>query len=258
MTEIQHLQLNLLIQLDKICRQHNLKYYLAYGSCIGAIRHKGFIPWDHDVDVLMPIEDAIKLSDYQYEFGTQFFVSNRHTDPNWGAITLRLVDRNHRCVVKKNDVTTNEDYVCMDIYPFYNCPPNKIGLLFNIFRSHIYKMLVGGIPKNHGFLTTLLSKFILLFYKKKNRERDIQKIEKKLRYNGNSYEIADYFGLDIKLFSAITYKKEWFMEPEELVFEGLNFYGPTNAHEYLTKRYGDYMTPPSSSSIKNELVVELI
>ena len=91
-----------------------------------------------------------------------------------------------------------------------------------------------------------------------NRERDIKRIERKLRYNGKSYEIADYYGLDIKLFSAITYKKEWFDKPKELLFEGRYFYGPTNPHAYLTKRYGDYMTPPKKTAIAAEAVVELI
>ena len=54
--------LNLLIKLDEVCRRHHLRYYLAYGTCIGAMRHKGFIPWDHDIDVIMPVKDAIKLT----------------------------------------------------------------------------------------------------------------------------------------------------------------------------------------------------
>lgn len=48
MTEVQELQLNLLIQLDMICHKHNLRYYLAFGTCIGAMHHQGFIPWDHE------------------------------------------------------------------------------------------------------------------------------------------------------------------------------------------------------------------
>ena len=225
MNEVQKIQLDLLIKFDEVCRKHNLRYYLAYGSCIGAMRHKGFIPWDHDVDVLMPIEDALKLSKYQDEFGKRYFVSNRHTDSKFKCINMRLVDKDNRSIVRKNGKIIEDDYVCMDIYPFYNCPPSKFGLLVNIFRSHLYKMLVGGGPKNHGKIASIISKIILLVFNEKNRERDIKRIERKLRYNGKSYEIADYYGLDIKLFSAITYKKEWFDKPKELLFEGRYFYG---------------------------------
>lgn len=258
MTEIQNLQLDLLIKLDEVCRKHNLKYYLAYGSCIGAMRHKGFIPWDHDVDVLMPIEDAIKLSEYQTEFGDRYFVSNYKTDKSYKCINMRLLDKENYCVARKKGQVIEEGNVCMDIYPFYNCPISKVALTRNILRSHIYKMLVGGVPKNHGKLAGVISKFILFFFNEKNRERDIKRIEEKLRYSGASEEIADYYGLDIKLLSAITYSKDWFDKPSELEFEGHVFYGPSNPDAYLRKRYGDYMTPPTKSTIDDEAVVELI
>lgn len=258
MNDIQNLQFELLKKLDEICRKHDLKYYIAYGTCIGAMRHEGFIPWDHDVDVLMPIDDAKKLSEYQDEFGERFFVSNRITDKSYKCINMRLVDKSNYCIAKKKDKIIEEGYVCMDIYPFYNCPPTKLGLLLNILRSHIYKILVGGAPKNHGKFATLLANLVLVFFSKKSREREIKKIEDKLNYKGNSYEIADYYGLDVKLFSAITYNKEWFAKPKELIFEGQNFYAPTDPDSYLTKRYGDYMTPPSKATIIEEAVIELI
>lgn len=60
MTEVQELQLSILVKLDEVCHRHNLRYYLAYGTCLGAVRHQGFIPWDHDIDVLMPVSDVKK------------------------------------------------------------------------------------------------------------------------------------------------------------------------------------------------------
>ena len=258
MNEIQKIQLNLLLKLDEECRKHGLKYYLAYGSCIGAMRHMGFIPWDHDIDVLMPIDDALKLVEYQNEFGKRYFVSNYKTDKSFKSINMRLIDRNNRCIVRKNNKIVEEGYVCIDIYIFYNCPPTRIGLLLNIWRSHIYKILVGGIPKNHGKFAAFIAKIILILSSKGDREDSLRRIEEKLCYKGKSFEIADYYGLDITWCSAIKYKKEWFGEPKELLFEGHKFYGPTNPHEYLTMRYGDYMTPPSKETIKNEMVVELI
>lgn len=257
MNEVQSIQLEMLKRLDEVCRKHELRYYLAYGTCIGAMRHKGFIPWDHDVDVLMPISDAIRLEKYQNEFG-DYYIASRRTDPDFKLIDMSIVDTKHRCEVIKNGKVIKARNVNMDIYPFYNCPPTRFGLLLNIFRSHLYKLLVGGIPQNHGKAAEIASKFFLLIFREKNRDRDISRIEKKLRYHGISFEIADYYGLDIKLFSAITYKKEWFDEPSELLFEGYYFYGPTNPDAYLTKRYGDYMTPPSKSAISEEVTVKLI
>ena len=258
MNEVQRLELEILKKFDEVCQAHGLQYYIAYGTCVGAVRHKGFVPWDHDIDVLMPIKDAKELSKYQSEFGNQYFVANYQTDQNYKNTNMQIIDKKHRCrVVQKGREEETID-LAMDIYPFYACPSTKIGLLFNIWRSHIHKMLVMGPPKNHGKALALASKIILLFYQKKNRERDIARIEKKLDYKGPSYEIADYFGKDITLCSAITYNKEWFGKPIKMDFEGLQFDGPTDADKYLTKRYGDYMTPPSRAEIEEEAVLELI
>ena len=59
--EMRQLQYELLLELDKICKENGLTYLLAYGSLLGAVRHGGFIPWDDDVDVIMPMSDIDKL-----------------------------------------------------------------------------------------------------------------------------------------------------------------------------------------------------
>lgn len=258
MNDFQKLQFDMLVRLDKVCRRHGLKYYLAYGTCIGAVRHKGFIPWDHDVDVLMPFDDARKLGEYQDEFGVDLYLSNYLNDKNNVDTKALLVNRKHKCRIIENGCVVGVYHVSMDIYPFYNCPPTKIGLTLNIWRSHIYKILVGGIPRNHGKLAKVIGKMILFFIPQKNRKKAIGRIEKKLNYKGKSNEIADYYGLDISFMSAITYKKEWFGKPSEIEFEGKRFYGPTDADKYLTKRYGDYMTPVSRKEIEKEAKFELI
>ncbi len=258
MNEIQRLQMNMLIRLDEVCHRHGLRYYLAYGTCIGAMRHQGFIPWDHDVDVLMPVQDAKKLPQYQEEFGDRYFVTSFRTDPTYKSIAMRIVDREHRCRETQDGKVTEEMFVAMDIYPFYNCPKSQIALTLQVWRSHVYKMLVGGAPKNHGTLMKLAANLILLFHPKKNRERDIARLEAKLDYRGESDSIADYYGRDITVCNAITYRKEWFAEPKRLRFEDREFDAPTDPDRYLTTRYGDYMTPPSSQDREHELKCELI
>ena len=249
----------MLVELDRVCRKHGLTYYLAYGTCLGAVRHKGFIPWDHDVDVLMPFQDSVELEKYQDEFSDNYFISSRRTDKTNKTIKSLIIDKNIKCRLVKNDVVIKDDVrIGLDIYPFYNCPKSKRELLFNIWRSHILKMLVGGAPENHGSAAKLLANGVLAFYPGKRKDKEIEKLQKRLCYTGPSEEIADYYGLDIKACSAITYNKEWFGVPTELLFEDKMFYAPTNADAYLTKRYGDYMTPVSKKERENETKLEII
>ena len=259
MNQIHKIQYDMLVELDQICRKHGLTYYLAYGTCLGAVRHKGFIPWDHDVDVLMPYQDAVELEKYQDEFSDNYFISSRRTDKTNKTIKSIIIDKNIKCREVRNGVVINDDArIGLDIYPFYNCPKSKSELLFNIWRSHILKMLVGGAPENHGNAAKLFGKAVIALFGGKEKEKRIEKLQKQLCYTGPSDEIADYYGLDVKACSAITYNKDWFGTPKEILFEDRMFYAPANAHAYLTKRYGDYMTPVSKKERDNEMRLELI
>ncbi len=244
--DVKNVQLKLLIKLDEVCKRHNLKYYLAYGTCIGAVRHKGFIPWDSDIDVLMPITDAKKLPQFQSEFGSNYFVQCKETDPGFRYITYKLRDSNTTCIWKEYRNDRFNQGISIDIYPYYNCPQSRWELQLNIWRSFIYRILVAGRgPLNHSKIAKIIGDTIVFFYKDESRRKAmIQKLERKLMDVPEGKELLDYFGLDITLFSAITYNREWFGQPQKMEFEGLLFDGPADPDKYLTKRYGDYMVIP--------------
>ena len=238
--DARRVQLEILIKLDEICEKHGLRYYLAFGTCIGALRHRGFIPWDDDIDVLMPYRDAKRLIGLQNEFGDKYFVQSKETDPDYRSIAMRIRDEDTTCIeYDEKDLNTHKG-IYVDVYPYYECSNNKIVRMMDIFRSHLMKVLVNNRPPvNHGILLAKISNCILKFYSGDRRLRKIEQIEKRLSSVSGS-EILDYYGYDVTLFTAISYPKEWFGRPEKLEFEGHYFNGATEPDKYMRKRYGLY------------------
>ncbi len=84
MNDLQQKQLEILKEFIRVCEKHNLTYFLVGGSCLGAARHKGFIPWDDDIDVGMPREDFDKYVELQKEYeGTKYFIQTWKSDPHY-------------------------------------------------------------------------------------------------------------------------------------------------------------------------------
>ncbi len=243
--------MNMLEKLDEVCHRHNLRYYIACGTCIGAVRHKGFIPWDHDIDVIMSIEDARKLVRYQNEFGDRYFVQNKKTDPEYISIAYKIRDSETAYVWDEYKHMNFNQGIALDIYPYYNAPESKAGLLLNIWRSHVLRALVAGyIPVNHGKATKLMAWTLLKLFKGKYRDKMIRRMDYKLRHVPKGKNVVLYYGEDITLFSVIVYDRKWFGEPKKLLFEGKMFDGPTDPESYLTRRYGDFMTlPPKEKQV---------
>ena len=241
---VRKVQLDILIKLDEVCKKNNLRYYLAFGTCLGALRHKGFIPWDDDIDVLMPYADAKRLINLQNEFGKKYFVQSKETDLEYNSIAMRIRDEDTTCIEKNEvDLKTHKG-IYVDIYPYYECSSNRVIRLLDILRSNLLKVLVSNTPPvNHGGFLAWISKVILHLYSGNYRKRKIKEIEDRLAsVKGN--EILDYYGEDIGLFTAISYPKEWFAKPKRLEFEGKYFDGATEPEKYMKKRYGDYMKLP--------------
>ena len=124
--EVRKVQLNILKALDKVCKKHKIHYYLAFGTCLGALRHKGFIPWDDDIDVLMSFEDTRRLLTLQGEFDDNLFIQSKETDPDYRSISMRIRDSNTTCIESDEVGLKTNKGIYIDIYPFYECSDNKM------------------------------------------------------------------------------------------------------------------------------------
>ena len=119
--EVQQLEFEILRYVAKFCDENDIKYYLGYGALIGAIRHKGFIPWDDDIDILMPrvdYEKFINLFKSNNKFDIVNFNLNKH------CLYFHTLVMNNKTLIKPRGASEGCDYggVYIDIDPIDNIP----------------------------------------------------------------------------------------------------------------------------------------
>lgn len=243
--DMHKVQLDLLKELKRICDKNLITYYLACGTCLGAARHKGFIPWDHDADVFMYMSDILKLESVKDQFKESYFLQCKETDPNFDSIIYRLRKSDTTCITKDSIGVDYNQGFAIDIYPLYYYPEKFFKAHCNILRSYVYRILSAGRePYNHGIFLKLGAKCLLALYKGEKRNDKSEKLKRKLCEVPRGKYVLTYFGLDISFTKALLYKTEWFETPTDMLFEGEVFSGPTNYKAYLRKKYGDYMSLP--------------
>ena len=114
------IELDLYLEFAKVCKKNNLKYFTDGGTTLGAVRHKGFIPWDDDIDVCMPREDYEKFIRLSSEFREPYFLQNSHTDSNHAFSFTRLRNSNTCVVMRKFQYCHFNQGIYIDIFPLDN------------------------------------------------------------------------------------------------------------------------------------------
>ena len=119
--------LSIIKDIDKICRENNIEYYLLYGSCLGAVRHKGFIPWDDDMDIGMTDENYFKFLDVcEREFDKdKYFIQNIKTEKNFYLSFTKVRDITTTLVEEENKDMNVTYGVYIDVFPLVGVPKNK-------------------------------------------------------------------------------------------------------------------------------------
>ncbi len=250
--ELQQLELEILKSFHSFCEEHQLQYSLAGGTLIGAIRHKGFIPWDDDIDVCMPRPDCMKLMALAKEGWIDEYrrIDYYTENPNALSATLRIYDV--RTELQFTNVTVPMKFGCwIDVFALDGLssdPRNRkrhfaqMRLLYDLFLCKITKF--GG--KRRSKLVEILQYGLLPalpFIKAVSNERYLKGLDRiAQRY---PYEDAEYVGVLEGRAGEKEAMRKQDMQPAVLVdFEGEKFYAMANYDEYLTNLYGNYMELP--------------
>ena len=241
------IELDILKVFIEICKKYDLKYFLLGGTALGAVRHKGFIPWDDDIDVGMPREDYEKfLNKVQNELPPHLFLQTHITDKNYPNNFAKIRNCNTTFIETSVQNIKMNHGVYIDIFPLDGYPDSHLlSRMRNLIDIIISKSITNSLHcEKHrkktplGYLNNIISFFFFKDYRKAVKTKD--KLLKKYAYK-HSEIIANYCGAwGIKE----VMPKSYFGNGTFGEFEGIKVVLPADYDKYLTSLYGDYMTPP--------------
>ncbi|MCD9513355.1 LicD family protein [Photobacterium carnosum] len=257
--DAQLIMLDILIEIDRICKKNNIPYWLDAGTLLGTVRHKGFIPWDDDIDICMHREDYLRfldICDKELSFG--YFCQTSKSDPEYPKRTIPCKIRKDNTVICEaedvfygtNDLNFHKG-LFVDVFPmdFYS-GTNKIRKFERLFSIAYYLKNSSMFVNHKSILRMFLSKFFLII-----PWAVIEIIKSKL-IKSNNKRNNNYIGYGIEIPNCnYFHKKEHIFPLSTMYFEGFKFSVPVNTHEYLIELYGaSYMELPPIEMRKSHTV----
>ena len=243
--EVHAALLGILSEFDRICRKHDLKYTLTYGTLIGAIRHKGFIPWDDDVDVAMPRPDYEKFRTLALngELGEHFLLSDDRGKKAFYPFLKVMDDRYAIKTWSHREIP----YLYIDIFPLDGAPQGEKAIEKKFRRRTRYNALAvlarWAVPEKKPY--ALLRFFGFPFYLFGTLYGNWRASNKAYRNAvKDDYESSEKVGVFVYCYSKLVMDRRIYDDLIEVPFEDRSFYAIATYDEFLTKTYGDYMTPP--------------
>lgn len=256
--ETQKISLELLHTIADICEMKGLRYYLMYGTLIGAIRHKGYIPWDDDTDIMMPRPDYDALLEYLYKNINKYpnlEVFNHDVNKDYPYMITRISD--NRYITYALNEKSYGLGVFIDIYPFDGLGNGKKeALRYGLKGDRLSSICYQATRKHFAIETTTepLRKIIkypfFIFSKLVGKDRVQDKLESLARRK--RYDNSEYVGCVVWLSGGMKdiFKKEWFDSYIMAQFENYKFRIPKDYDAVLRHMYGNYLClPPKKDRI---------
>lgn len=256
--ELQLLELEILKAFDVFAKKHSISYHLAYGTLLGAVRHKGFIPWDDDIDLLIPRPEYERLLDLLESEGlgdAYSFASHRTRSNNYPHAYAKIFLNNTVVFEPKLDKAFQQTPIWIDIFPLDGLPDTRRKQQATFFWALALKNLVYAAivsPKKVGGVQRLAVLVLKPFTRLIGIKRWVSWTHKlATRY---SYEHASTIAtLTATSGPQEAIAKDLISDTIDLEFEGELFPAPKNYDSYLSQLYGSYMDLPTEDQRKTHL-----
>ena len=260
--KVQQLELEILNDFNKICEKHNLEYFAAGGSAIGAIRHGGFIPWDDDIDVAMDRQTFDKFMKIaETELPDKYYILNYETNPHFPGMNTHICLKGTRFLTYDIKDFKGENGIFLDLFCYDNVSDddqlmikqgkkawfwNKLMILVmlkepTLFYFGLKKIIIRFVLKLIHFILKICgikSQFCYkkaLSYTKKYKNEDT----KRMAYLFNTTKLKPIIN------------KSDIYPTKKMKFENTEIRVPNDIDKYLTESFGDYMTLPPKEQRHN-------
>lgn len=255
--KMQEIEFNILKSFDEYCQLHGLRYYLAYGTLIGAIRHKGFIPWDDDIDVVMPRKDYEKLLEIEPVFkGGQYKLATPRNRDGWPYLFSKLVDT--YTLMEESTYKSGKIGVYIDIFPIDGLPDNQLVRKWHMVKLKCWHYLLTTVQKTDltgkTKIRSIVKRMIYPIAKNIGMNNILDRIQRhitKYDFDSSKY-VAVQIAIDYGIRECVL--KDDYQSVERRQFGNCDFNIPSGYDSILTHIYGDYMKlPPEDKRVSHHI-----
>lgn len=241
--ELHQVLLAAMKDIDKICREHGLKYYLYAGSLLGAIQHKGFIPWDDDIDLVMFPEDFHKLADIiRMQYADRYELSTFDTDPGWYSKMNKLLVKGTKMLTNGSDAHP----IFIDISMLHSVPDGRFQRMFQRKQIELINLVLA-VQSGAVIPTSVKSRLTIGLLAKMDKHFWGSCLDRIMtRYD---HKRTEYVGIMCNTLTRNPYtgrtgydtdltKRIWHENEQNVMFEGIPLMTYDGIEDYLDYQFG--------------------
>ena len=237
-------------EFDRVCEKLNIKYFAMGGTLLGAMRHKGFIPWDDDMDFgILRDEYERFLKEAPKEFASKYFVQEHRTEKTYFYPFIKIRDSETTAIEWDNQNVKINHGLWIDVFPIDKLPDiEQTKKNDQEFKDRMLRFALSYRVPGKTLTKKLLKpvKHFLYFLKYPSLEKNYQKVEELIqKYNSGDYDYATFVWYTNK--AKYRYPIKMFEQTKRVEFEGCMMSVPYLAVEMLEISFGDWKKPPPES-----------
>ena len=257
LNHIQDVELMILKDFIKICQENNLKYYLFFGTHLGAIRHKGFIPWDDDIDIMMFREDYEKFLKIMESLNSKKYeiLDCRYHEDYFFQFGKLCLKGTHASEEWDNQISYKTG-IHIDLFILDKVPNNKLKSYLFVRRCFILNKLYAlstikleGYSRLFQLMTNFMHNLLNVFgFNSRYFQKRVSKVFRKYEFSDSDYVS------DLTLNEKLIFKIDDFEPHSEVDFEDISACIPKESDDILKRLFGDYMKlPPEDERVNHAL-----